>query len=120
MKTYAQLPARYQSLIAATSGSLLLQTSRFDTQNYRSYLFAGPNRIIRAGGTLFDENEQALDGGSYVAGYLSYEFGKRLQGLGQRDLRNLPTPLAWFGVYPKVFGFDHSTGKFEGSPQTKF
>jgi para-aminobenzoate synthetase/4-amino-4-deoxychorismate lyase len=25
-------------------------------------------------------------------------------------------PTAWFGVYPRVFVFDHRTGEFEGSP----
>ena len=114
MKTYAQFPARYHSLVASTPGSVLLQTSRFDARNYRSYFFVRPERTLPASNTLFDEIEQALEGGAYVAGFLAYEYAEYLQGKSRSNLWNTATPLAWFGVYPEVFVFDHRTGEFEG------
>lgn len=114
MNSYAQFPAQYHSLVASTPGSVLLQTSRFSAGSYHSYLFVHPVRTLSASSTLFDEIEQALDGGAYVAGFLSYECGENLQGMNHPGPRNTATPLAWFGVYPKVFVFDHHTGEFEG------
>ncbi len=114
MNSYAQFPARYHSLVASTPGSVLLQTSRFSAGNYRSYLFARPVRTLSSSSTLFDEIEQALESGAYVAGFLSYECGENLQGMNHPGPRNTATPLAWFGVYAKVFVFDHRTGEFEG------
>ncbi len=116
MKTYAQLPARYHSLVASNPGSILLQTSRFDAENYRSYLFARPARTLSASSALFDEIEQALAGGAYVAGFFAYECGENLKGVGRCGLQNTNTPLAWFGVYSNAFVFDHRTGEFEGKP----
>jgi para-aminobenzoate synthetase/4-amino-4-deoxychorismate lyase len=114
LKTYAQLPARYLSLVASSPGSVLLQTSRFDAQNYRSYLFARPERTLSASHALFDEIEQALAGGAYVAGFFAYECGESLKELGRCALRKTNPPQAWFGVYRQAFVFDHHTGEFEG------
>jgi para-aminobenzoate synthetase/4-amino-4-deoxychorismate lyase len=120
LKTYAQLPARYHSLVASTPGSVLLQTSRFDAENYLSFLFARPARILSASSDLFDEIEEALAAGAYVAGFLSYECGEHLQETGRLELQDSITPLAWFGVYPKAFIFDHRTGKFQGESPDEF
>src|SRR5208337_1800829 len=114
MKTYAQLAARYLSLIASSPGSVLLQTSRFDAENYRSYLFVHPVRTLAASDTVFDEIEEALAEGAFVAGYFAYECGEELKGMGLGGLRNASPPLAWFGVYDRAFVFDHRTGEFEG------
>ena len=119
MKTYAQFPARYHSLVASNPNSILLQTSRFDAENFRSYLFARPQRILSAGSTLFDEIEEALAAGAYVAGYLAYECGEGLHAIARPIPQKTNPPLAWFGVYSKPFIFDHRTGKFEGEPPDK-
>ena len=116
LKTYVPLPARYRSLAASIPGSVLLQTSRFDAENHRSYLFLRPARMLAAGRALFDEIEQALTDRSYVAGYFSYECGESLKELRRRDVQSTNPPVAWFGVYPEAFVFDHRTGKFEGRP----
>jgi para-aminobenzoate synthetase/4-amino-4-deoxychorismate lyase len=111
---YKQLPARYRALAASKPGSALLESSRFDAENYRSYLFQRPVRMLAPSGALFDEIEEALNAGAYVAGYLGYECGEELKGL-ERDAK---PPLAWFGVYEKAFVFDHRSGEFEGdSPE---
>jgi para-aminobenzoate synthetase / 4-amino-4-deoxychorismate lyase len=116
LSPYAQLPARYHSLVASTPGSVLLQTSRFDAENYRSYLFVRPSRMLWPGSALFDEIEHALAGGAYVAGFFAYECGESLKNLGRCELQNTNMPPAWFGVYPQAFIFDHRTGEFEGKP----
>ena len=61
---------------------MLLQTSRFDAENYRSYLFLRPSRTLAAGSALFDEIEQALAEGAYVAGFFAYECGESLKEIG--------------------------------------
>jgi para-aminobenzoate synthetase / 4-amino-4-deoxychorismate lyase len=114
LNNYAQLPARYRSLAASIPGSVLLQTSRFDAENYRSYLFFRPERTLAPGSALFGEIEEALAAGSYVAGFFAYECGESLKEMGHWDGESTETPVAWFGVYPEVFVFDHRTGKFEG------
>ena len=121
LKTYTPLPARYLSLAASTPGSILLQSSRMDAENYRSYFFLNPARILTANPSLFDEIEQALAAGCYVAGFFSYECGEGLEVLRDCDAlrrdgaQDSAMPLAWFGVYPKAFVFDHRVGDFEGS-----
>ena len=119
MKTYAQFPARYQSLVAANPGSILLQTSRFDDENYRSYLFTQPVRTLSINNGLFDEIDQALASGAYVAGYLAYECGENLRKMGHRGQQNTKLPPGWFGVYSKAYIFDHRTGEFEGDTPEK-
>jgi len=114
LKNYVRLPARVCALAASIPGSVLLQTSRFDAENDRSYLFLRPARTLAAGSALFDEIEQALAEGAYVAGFFTYECGESLEEIGRSELRDSNTPVAWFGVYPEVFVFDHRTGKFEG------
>ena len=114
MKTYSQFPARYHSLVASNPGSILLQTSRFDDENYRSYLFTQPARTLAMGNGLFGEIEEALASGAYVAGYLAYECGESLRNLDHRGQQNTHMPYGWLGVYSKAYVFDHRTGAFEG------
>ena len=114
MKPYAPLPPQLLSLAASTRGSVLLHSSRVDAENFLSYLFLHPTRILTTGSSLFDQIGQALASGAYVAGCFSYECGEGLELLDRGAERNLTMPLAWFGVYPTVFVFDHRTGEIEG------
>lgn len=114
MKTYTHFPARYLSLAASNPNSILLQSSRFDAENYRSYLFTQPVRTLSASSSLFDEIDEALRSGAYVAGYFAYECGENLRKMGGSGQQNTKMPLGWFGVYSKAFVFNHSTGEFEG------
>ena len=116
LNLYAQLPSRVRSLVASIPGSVLLQTSRFDAENYRSYLFLRPSRTLAAGSALLEEIEQALAEGAYVAGFFAYECGESLKEIGRCDPQSTNPPVAWFGVYPEAFIFNHRTGKFEGTP----
>ena len=108
------LPSHCLELAASSPGSVLLQTSRADEENYRSYLFLNPLQILAPTTTLFTEIEQALDNGLWVAGLFSYEYGELLQGRKPRGLAPSAPPLAWLGVYAQPFVFNHWTGCFEG------
>ena len=110
---YVQFPARYHALVASTPGSVLLETSRFDDNNYRSYLFVHPVRMLSDGSSLFDEIEEALAGGAYVAGFLSYEYGEDLQGMGGLAGEDESASGMVWGL-SQGFVFDHRSGEFEG------
>ena len=108
---FCATPTRLLSLAASSPGSILLHSSRVDEENFRSYLFHHPTRILTAGAALFDEIEQALASGAYVAGFFSYECGEGLHSLARSPEIRPSMPLAWFGVYPKVVVVDHRTGE---------
>ncbi len=46
-----------------------------------------------------------------VAGFLGYEFGRRLERLPAPSSDDLRLPDAWFGAYDWVMAWDHETGK---------
>jgi para-aminobenzoate synthetase/4-amino-4-deoxychorismate lyase len=115
---WTHLPNQVAALAAATPHSVLLQTSRFDQENQRSYLFLNPIAIITAYQLddipdLFRRIELALAQGRHVAGYMSYECGYHFERFNEPALLQ-QLPLAWFGVYSKPFIFDHARGSFEG------
>jgi para-aminobenzoate synthetase/4-amino-4-deoxychorismate lyase len=114
LTTYTKFPARYISLAASNPGSVLLQTSRYDAENHRSFLFLRPERTLATSGALFDEIEGALAAGSYVAGFFAYECGEGLRALGGGKPQNTTMPISWFGVYSRAFIFNHRSGNFEG------
>jgi para-aminobenzoate synthetase/4-amino-4-deoxychorismate lyase len=108
------LPSHCLTLAATHPDSILLQTSRVDDENYRSFLFLNPTRILEATPLLFARIEEALADGAWVAGFFSYEYGRQIQGMGLRRETNLATPLVWLGVYTQPLVFNHGTGLFEG------
>jgi para-aminobenzoate synthetase/4-amino-4-deoxychorismate lyase len=108
------LPSQCLALAASSPGSVLLQTSRVDRENYRSYLFLNPVKILESTESLFSEIEQALAEGMWVAGFFSYEYGELLQGMKLSCLQRAATPLTRLGVYSQPQIFNHQTGRFEG------
>ena len=119
MTQYTPLPETIHALVGATPGSVLLETSRPDAENHRSYLFLGPLRVLTAHSpdelpNLFAQIESALAAGCFVTGFLSYESGYWLQGIAGETARDLP--LGCFGVYCGPIVFDHNTGSFSGPP----
>ena len=121
---WTQLPEQLHDYIAAHPGSILLQTSRFDPFNRRSFLFIDPIRIISAAKLdeipqLFLQIEDAISSSLHVAGYMSYEAGYHFERSFDRleDVDRSPRelPLAWFGVYRNPIVYDHQTGRLEGA-----
>ncbi|MBU1061384.1 MAG: aminodeoxychorismate synthase component I [Candidatus Omnitrophica bacterium] len=92
---------------------VLLETNKFDKDNYRSFLFLNPHRIISCH-RLEDVKESLfelgdfLSKGYYAAGFISYEAGfsfeEYLKGHIEKDLN---FPLLWFGIYKKPLVFPH-------------
>jgi para-aminobenzoate synthetase/4-amino-4-deoxychorismate lyase len=114
---WTHLPKHLHEIVSATPGSVLLQTSRFDASNRYSYLFLNPITTITAFTldeipTLFQQIEQALADGHYVAGYLSYECGYHFERFNKVNLSSQSFPLAWFGIYAQPFIYDHAEARF--------
>lgn len=91
---------------------VLLETNRFDRDNYRSYLFSNPLKIISCYRLedvkdAFFELEDFLSKGYYAAGFISYEAGFSFEE-NLKGLRLDPGfPLIWFGIYKKPIIFRH-------------
>jgi para-aminobenzoate synthetase/4-amino-4-deoxychorismate lyase len=118
---YFPLPERYRSVPARRTNSILLQSSRCDEENYRSYLFIDPVEILTSEKLedlpkLFAQIESALRGGNFVSGFFSYECGEHFERISRATLIAPGTPLAWFGVYRSPYIFNHRRGRFEGDP----
>lgn len=101
---YRRLPAYFYSQLK-TPNTVLLQTNKFDANNYQSLLFREPKKILTqsSGVTLADllqEIEVSLNDGFYAAGYISYESTSKNSGL-------TILPTTWFGIYDKPLSFDH-------------
>ena len=119
MTRYSRLPAWVRAAAADKSSSILLETSRFDAANYRSYLFFDPVRVLVAQGLdeipqVFSGIEAALAEGFHVCGYFGYECGYHFEPTAGEGIVSRELPLAWLGVYPQPLVFDHLLGGFEG------
>lgn len=95
-----------------------------DSDNYRSYLFTSPVKLIQCFNKYelvkaFQEMEMSLKNGYYLAGFISYEAGLCLENVFSfvddriRHLNGFP--LLWFGVYEKPIIYDHGDKCFYGS-----
>ena len=106
---WVPLPQSFRAAAAQSPNAVLLETSRFDSDNRQSHLFLNPNRLLVASRLgeiprLFGEIEMALKQGLHVAGFLSYECGYHFERFTDTAV---PQPLAWFGAYERVHTFDH-------------
>jgi para-aminobenzoate synthetase/4-amino-4-deoxychorismate lyase len=116
---WTPLPASARALIQHTPSSILLETSRFDPANQRSYIFLHPLRILTARSlnelpSVFSAIEAALASGLHVAGFCTYEAGYHFEHFTTNPSTPHPLPLAWFGVYDAPCIFDHAHGCFQG------
>jgi para-aminobenzoate synthetase / 4-amino-4-deoxychorismate lyase len=119
---FTPLPTSIHTLIESTPNAILLETSRFDATNHRSYLFLNPARILTATTpdeipALFAAIEAALTEGLYLAGYLSYECNAHFEpSTARQPDQSSPSaqdlPLAHLAAYPTPIIFDHATGTF--------
>ncbi|NTW48755.1 MAG: aminodeoxychorismate synthase component I [Chlorobiales bacterium] len=98
----------------AKPGTVLLETSKPDGDNFQSYLFSEPLEIIHAHNAadlpaVFARIEKAIREGLYVAGFLSYEAGYHFEpkALTGQEIHSGNVPLAWFGVYQEPVILNH-------------
>jgi para-aminobenzoate synthetase/4-amino-4-deoxychorismate lyase len=112
------LPSNCHAILSDLPDSILLETSRPDRENHRSFLFANPVEALTVESldevpVLFHRIEECLEQGLYVAGFMSYECGYHFEPrAAARPPERSKLPLAWFGVYRQPFIFDHATGTF--------
>lgn len=83
---------------------VFLETNRFDRENFRSYLFFNPIKIISCCSlegvkSAFFAIESFIAKGYYVAGYISYEAGFALEDALKLSRKESTLPLLWFGIY---------------------
>jgi para-aminobenzoate synthetase / 4-amino-4-deoxychorismate lyase len=114
------LPKYIHRTVAESPGSVLLETSRFDSENERSYLFLNPLEVISASDPdeipqVFARIEAALASGLYLAGFFSYECGYHFEGHFRHRTSLGAVPLVWLGVYENALAFDHTRG-WQGEP----
>ena len=117
---WTRLPSEMHSLVAGAPDSVLLETSRCDAVNRRSFAFLGAERVIRVSTLdevpeMFRQVEAALAAGFYLAGYVAYECGYHFEfeRFGRAVIEEQGLPLGWFGVYRRPVVFDHASGRFD-------
>ena len=120
MHEWSELRKQWRSTVVDNANSVLLETSRVDSENKHSYLFRDPIQILSASTLgelpgLFQQLETALNNGYYVAGYVSYECGYHFQSLPAFARAASELPLAWFGVYKQPSIFVHEKEGKESS-----
>jgi para-aminobenzoate synthetase/4-amino-4-deoxychorismate lyase len=113
---FHDFPSADYGLIAGRDNVVFLETSRYDADNYRSFLFLDPIDTLRACSVdevpgLLAGVEKYLARNCYLAGYFGYECGYHFEEIA--DSSATPSPLAWFGVYPAPIVFNHLTGTFD-------
>ncbi|MBI3624735.1 MAG: chorismate-binding protein [Candidatus Rokubacteria bacterium] len=109
-------PSAYYGLIAGRDNVVFLETSRYDADNYRSFLFIDPIDTLQACSVdevpgLLADIEKYLARNCYLAGYFGYECGYHFEKIAGSSAA--PSPLAWFGVYPAPIVFNHLAGTFD-------
>ena len=114
---YSKLPEKYLNNLAKETNFVLLETIKCDPENFKSFLFVQPVKILTANSIheipkLFEDIETYLKKSFYIAGYFAYECGYHF--IQKPYLaKALDYPLAWLGVYDKVVVFDHRLMQIE-------
>lgn len=120
-------PAELYSLVESTPGTVLLECAASDVrtasqQDPYTRLFTAPLRVSIAGQSselaqLFAEIESAVGQGLFAAGYFTYECGSFFEPTAALRPGRTGEPLAWIGIYDRVYRFDHRSGVFvDGEP----
>lgn len=117
-RAWQPLPNWFRLQAANHPGSVLLETTRFDEENFRSFLFLNPYCQLAAKAAeevedVFRKIDEHLAWGRYVAGFISYECGYVLEGLPAN--RPIDLPLIQMGTFDTRLVFDHRTGEIKGT-----
>jgi para-aminobenzoate synthetase/4-amino-4-deoxychorismate lyase len=109
------------ALAAAEEECVFLETSRVTPEESRSYFFHHPVAHLACyahddPSRFFQQAEEFLEKGLYLAGWLGYEFGYLLEpSLARRIHPDPEKPLARLGVFRAPLIFDHNTGELPGT-----
>jgi para-aminobenzoate synthetase/4-amino-4-deoxychorismate lyase len=114
------LPAEVYALVEQTPATVLLESS--GSGGACSRLFLSPSRILSASQPselpgLFDQIERAVSAGHFAAGFFTYECAQAFEPKAALRPAEPHQPLAWFGIYPQSYCYDHAAGAFlNGDP----
>ncbi|MCX5864144.1 MAG: aminodeoxychorismate synthase component I, partial [Deltaproteobacteria bacterium] len=103
--------------IAASEDCVFLETSRVTAEESHSYFFHRPVAHLACyahddPARFFQQAEDFLAKGLYLAGWLGYEFGYLLEpSLAKRIHPDTQKPLARLGVFRAPLIFDHNSGE---------
>jgi para-aminobenzoate synthetase/4-amino-4-deoxychorismate lyase len=103
-------------LLKKYKNSVLLETKKLDKENFKSYLFIEPYKVISTKRTAhlkekLNQLQRYTEKGYYAAGFLSYEAGYGFEDK-LKDKTVYDFPLLWFGIYKRPYIYDHLKGKF--------
>jgi para-aminobenzoate synthetase / 4-amino-4-deoxychorismate lyase len=106
LTVYKPIPAEYRARAAVEPDSVLLETTRFDNENYRSFLFTRPVEVFSAKtpaelAHVFSHIENGMRKGFYAAGFVAYDPAPGTGKVLQEGI------TAWFGLYRDPGIFDH-------------
>ena len=109
------LPVINDAFINKQEYFLLFETKLCDSQNYISYLFVDPVKIIKVNSfkgvkEAFKDIEQ-YSKVLYLAGYFAYELGYYFEKGLFKAANHFNTPLIHLAVFKKRFYFNHQTGE---------
>lgn len=119
-KNWYPLPSWFRSWAAQRPGAVLLETARFDEENFRTFLFLDPISELVAKtaeeiSPVFAEVSNHLRLGRYVAGFVSYECGELIHGITPRQREPLDElPFIRLCAFRAPIIFDHKIGKTTG------
>ncbi len=112
---YYKLPRINPDFIRKQDYFFLFETSLFDKDNFRSYIFINPLDIIKINNYQnIEEAFKKIERYSkkyYLAGYFSYELGYFFEKNSFKLKSFVPYPLIHICVFKKPVIFDHRTGK---------
>jgi len=96
---------------------VFLETSRVNTENHHSLLFAGPLKWLVCTGRDRAEDflrkaEDLRREGYFVVGWIAYEFGYLLEASLLHRIADRDRPIAVLGVFKTPCIFDHQSGSF--------
>lgn len=115
------LPEWMRALAAQRRGAMLLETAKFDDENFRTLLFLDPICELTAESPeeverLLAQVDAQVARGRYVAGFFSYECGKAMHNIRSRGRgTDGDVPLIRLGVFAAPVVFDHRDGSLEGA-----
>lgn len=115
------LPDWFRRLATQERGSVLLETAKFDAENFRTLLFRNPIDELAAKTVedvlnILDQIDHHVEEGRYVAGFVSYECGEVFQNFSTfSETTRSPTPLIRMGVFNTPLTFDHRYGTIDGT-----
>jgi para-aminobenzoate synthetase/4-amino-4-deoxychorismate lyase len=115
------VPAEVYALVEQTPATVLLEGGKSEQTSHQPWtqLFTAPLRVCAAYSpaeipALFAEIEGAVAAGHCAAGFFSYECASSFEPKAGSRATKADEPLAWFGIYPRSYAFDHITGEFVG------